>query len=432
MDILQELLPQVEQVEVVHLNAESTAVTFEANRLKTSKVEETAGVAVRIVKDGRLGFAATTDMTALDKLTRNVLESSVYGDRVSLVFPGAQPGPTVTTFDSTIADLPVARMVDVGEEIVAYLREVDPEVLVTVTLHRGVNQATIRNQAGADIAFKRSPFYISIQVDRVREDDILVMFDIAGITVWNKDYMALARRLGQKLKLAQTMTTLKPGRMPVIFSPTGALVLGLPLMEGIDGRNVYKGISPMAGKVGEKLFDAKITLVDDPTIDGKFGSASFDDEGVPHRRTVVIGDGVLNGFLYDLKTAAQSGVESTGNGSRGLFNQPYPTPTNLVIAPGGTPLAEMIAGIDEGLLVEDVLGLGQGNLLSGAFSNPIALGFKIEKGEIVGRVKDVTIAGNVYELLHTVAAVSRESEWIYNNFNLPYILLEDMNVVGKA
>ncbi len=180
------------------------------------------------------------------------------------------------------------------------------------------------------------------------------------------------------------------------------------------------------------MFDAKLTLVDDGTLDGKFGSAAYDDEGVPHRRNVVIGAGVLNGFLYDLKTAAQSGVESTGNGSRGLFNQPNPAPTNLIIAPGETPLADMLAGIDEGLLVQDVLGLGQGNVLSGAFSNPIALGFKIEKGEIVGRVKDVSIAGNVYEVLQTIAAVSRESEWIYSNFNAPYILLEEMNVAGKA
>jgi PmbA protein len=323
-------------------------------------------------------------------------------------------------------------MVEIGREVITYLRDIDPDVLLNVTLRRGISHATIRNQAGADVAFKRSPFSLMIEVNRVKGDDILMMFDMMGATVWDSDHMAVARRLGDKFRQARQISPLTPGRMPVLFSPTGSLVLGLPLMEGTDGKNVYKGISPMADKVGEKLFDAKLTLVDDPTIDGKFGSAAYDDEGVPHRRNVIIGEGVLNGFLYDLKTAAQSGVESTGNGSRGLFNQPSPSPTNLVIASGETPLADMLADIDEGLLVQDVLGLGQGNVLSGAFSNPIALGFKIEKGEIVGRVKDVSIAGNVYDLLQNIAAVSRESEWIYTNFNAPYILLEDMNVVGKA
>lgn len=432
MDVLAQLIPQTEQVEVVRLSNETTTVNFEANQLKTSKVEETAGIAVRVIKDGRLGFSASSDLTATDKLVRNALESAAYGDQVPLVFPGPQPGSGVRTFDATIADLPVARMVEIGQEIIAYLRDIDPDVLLNVTLRRGINQATIRNQAGTDVAFSRSPFSLQVEVNRVKGDDILIMFDMLGVTVWDTDYMLPVRRLGDKLRQAQQISTLAPGRMPVLFSPTGTLVLGLPLMEGVDGKNVYKGISPMAGKVGEKLFDEKLTLVDDGTLDGKFGSAAYDDEGVPHRRTVLIGDGVLNGFLYDLKTAAQSGVESTGNGSRGLFNQPNPAPTNLIIAPGETLLADMIAGIDEGLLVQDVLGLGQGNVLSGAFSNPIALGFKIEKGEIVGRVKDVSIAGNVYEVLQNIAAVSRENDWIYSNFNAPYILLEDMNVAGKA
>ncbi len=81
--------------------------------------------------------------------------------------------------------------------------------------------------------------------------------------------------------------------------------------------------------------------------------------------------------------------------------------------------------------MEDVLGLGQGNVVSGAFTNPLSLAFKIEKGEIVGRVKDVSIAGNVYDLLREVAAVSRETEWVYRSFHLPYILLPDMNVVTR-
>jgi PmbA protein len=202
-------------------------------------------------------------------------------------------------------------------------------------------------------------------------------------------------------------------------------------MLGFDGKNVYTGVSPMRDKLGEKLFDGKITVVDDGTLDGKFGSAAYDDEGVAHRRNVLIQEGVLRGFLYDLKTAAQSGTESTGNGERGLFNPPSPSPTNLVFQAGDTPVADIIASIDEGLLVENVLGLGQGNILSGAFSNSLSLAFKIEKGEIVGRVKDVSIAGNVYDLLQNVAAVSQESEWVYTNFSLPHILLDDMNVVAK-
>ncbi len=447
MDILKQLSTEAEQVEVVNVQSESTTIGFESNRLKNSQVEETTGVAVRVVKNGRLGFAASSDESATEKLVSNALESAAYGDEIPIAFPAPQSAPKVTTFDQAIAELPIPRMVEIGQEIIDLICQVEPDALVNVELERGVQHLSLRNQAGSNVSFKRSPLSIAFEVTRIEGDDVLIMFDIMGTTVWEDDYLAFARRLGEKLELAKRSATIQSGRMPVLFAPTGALVLGLPLMLGLNGKNVYTSISPMVGKIGEKLFDDKLTIVDDPTLDGKFGSASYDDEGVAHRRNVLVEQGVLKGFLYDLKTAAQtsarlrraqsrrsvesSGVESTGNGARSLFSTPRPSPTNLIVSAGETPLAEIIAGIDEGLLVENALGLGQGNVISGAFSNSLSLAFKIEKGEIVGRVKDVSIAGNVYDLLQDVAAVSQETQWVYRIFNLPYILLPDVNVVAK-
>lgn len=430
MDLLQQLRTQAEQVEVVQIRNEATTVRFEANRFKTGTVEETSGIAVRVVRNGRLGFSASSDEKALDRLVTNVLESAAFGDEVPIAFPGLQAAPQVKAFDPAIPELSVARLVEIGQEIVDLILSADPEVRVTAVLNRSVQQIGIQNQTGVEAFFRRSPLSIGAEVDRIEGDDVLILYDMLGTTAWDDDYLAFARRLVDKLALARTLTTLRSGRMPVLFSPTGTLVLTLPLLEGLNGKNVFTGISPLKGKMGEKLLDAKITIMDDGTLDGKYGSAPYDDEGVPHRRNVLIEDGVLKGFLYDLKTAAQAGVEPTGNGSRHLFSPPAPEPTNLIMAAGSTPLAEMIAGIDEGLLVEDVLGLGQGNIISGAFSNPLSLAFKIEKGEIVGRVKNASIAGNVYDLLKEVVAVSRETLWVYGGLCMPYILLPEMNVVA--
>jgi len=431
MDILKQLKARADQVEVVNVQSESTTIGFEANKLKTSQVEEIRGLAVRLVKNGRLGFAASSDESAREKLVTNALESAAYGDEIPIAFPAPQAAPEVTTFDQTITELSIPRMVEIGQEIVDLILQVEPEAHVNVELKRGVGHLSIRNHAGTEVSSQSSPWSMFFDISRVEGDDVLLMFDVMGTTVWEDDYLAFVRRLVEKLEMAQKSATIQSGRMPVIFAPTGALVLSLPLVLGLDGKNVYTGISPMAGKIGEKLFDARITVADDPTLDGKWGSASYDDEGVAHRRNVLVEQGVLKGFVYDLKTAAQSGVESTGNGSRSLFSPPRPSPTNLIFQAGETPLAEIVAGIDEGLLVENALGLGQGNVISGAFSNSLSLAFKIERGEIVGRVKDVSIAGNVYDLLQDVAAVSRETEWVYRNFSLPYILLPDMNVVTK-
>lgn len=431
MDILKQLLSEADQAEIVHVHGESTTVGFEANRLKRSQVEETTGIALRVVKDGRLGFAASSDETATERLVTNVLESATYGDEVRLAFPAPQSAPKVTIFDPVISELSIPRMVKIGQEIIELILEVEADAQVNVDLTRGVDHLSITNQAGTEVSFERSPLSVSFDISRIKGDDVLMMFDVMGMTVWDEDYLAPVRRLCAQLELAKQSASIQSGRMPVLFAPTGALVLGLPLMLGLNGKNVYRGISPMARKLGQKLFDDKITVVDDPTLDGKFSSASYDDEGVPHRRNVLVERGVLKSFIYDLKTAAQSGVESTGNGSRSLFSPPSPSPTNLIFEAGETPLADMIAGIDHGLLVQNALGLGQGNVISGAFSNSLSLAYKIEKGEIVGRVKDVSISGNVYDLLQQVAAVSRETEWVYSSFRLPHVLLSDMNVIAK-
>lgn len=433
MDILTHLKSQAEQFEVLDLQNEKTTVEYEANQLKTCTVAETKGTAVRVIRRGQLGFSASTDPAALEKLAANALESAAYGDPAPFSFADPQPAPIVRTFDRAVADLPIARLVEMGREILDLILPVEPTARCNVSLERSLVSASIRNQKGLDVAFRTSPLSIGVEIDRIEGDDVLILYDQLGTTLWEDDYLDFIRRLVKKLEQARTLTTIKPGRMPVLFAPTGTLALALPLSQGLNGKEVYRGTSPMRGKVGEKLFDEKITVIDDGTIDGKFASASYDDEGVPRRRHVLVENGVLKGFIYDLKTAAQSGVESTGNASRGgLFYPPEPSFTNFILQPGETPLQEMLAGIEEGILVEDLLGLGQGNILSGAFSNPLALAFKIEKGEIVGRVKDLSIAGNIYDLLKNVAAVSREAQWVYSTFYAPYILIPEMNVAGKG
>ena len=430
MDIIKQLKSQTEQYEVMQVINEETSVLYEANKLKTSTVAETSGTAVRVMSKGRLGFAATTDTSATDKLVSNALESASYGEEVPLHFPSLQPAKDVQIFDPVINDLPIPRLVQIGKEMLDLVLTAEPDVQCNVSLKRSLQSARIRNQTGLDISFKRSPLELVVEIDRVQGDDVLIMFDVLGTTIWEDDYLSFVRKLVEKIKLANKILPTKGGNMPVLFSPFGSLALAIPLGMGLNGKNVYKGTSPLIGKVGEQIFDSKISLLDDGTIHGKVSSAPYDDEGVPHQRSMLVEKGQLKGFIYDLKTAAQFGVESTGNAVRSLFNLPQPDQTNFILQPGDTPLKDIMSDIDEGILVEGLLGLGQGNVISGAFSNPLSLAFKIEKGEITGRVKNLSIAGNVYTLLKNVSAVSREAEWVYGSFYAPYVLIPEMNVVG--
>jgi len=187
---------------------------------------------------------------------------------------------------------------------------------------------------------------------------------------------------------------------------------------------VLKGDSPLAGKLGQQIVSPAFSLTDDGTVDYALDSARYDGEGVPRRRNEVVKDGVLTCFLYDLDTAAKAGVESTGNGvGCGA--------SNVLVAPGETSFAEMVRDTEEGIIVENVLGLGQGNIINGDFSVNLALAFKIERGEIVGRVKDVMLAGNAYNALNHIRAIGAECEWS-GSMCAPFLQVEALSVVGKG
>jgi PmbA protein len=430
--MLNRLMQQAEQAEVFEIESEATKIGFEANQIKSFNVEETRGMAARVVVGGKLGFAASSDLDATDKVVANALESAQHGDAIpALRFPAPQPGPQVQVYDPALAALPTDRLIEMGQEIIAIVLEADADAHANVDLVRRVRKTGVRNSAGTEVSVQKAPFSVEVMVERVRGDDVLIIFEEFSTAVEDEGYRACAQKIAEKLRLAQRASTLVSARMPVLFSPAGALALVLPILEGLNGKNVYRGISPLAERIGETLFDQKLTLVDDPTLDGRPGSGSHDDEGVPRARRALIEGGALRGFIYDLKTAAQASVEPTGHGARGLFGPPGPSFTNLVLEAGQTPLAEIIAGIDEGLLVEDVLGLGQGNIIGGDFSNNLSLAFKIEGGQIAGRVKDISIAGNVYQDLQHVEALSQETAWVQSGLLAPYVLLPELNVITK-
>ncbi|MBC7237404.1 MAG: TldD/PmbA family protein, partial [Chloroflexi bacterium] len=393
MDLLSMLRRRTEQAEVYRIQSESTEISFEANRMKSAGTEETQGVALRALVNGRLGFTAAAGHVVEEELVENLLASAEFGDEVPIRFPASSAGEPVQVYDPKLAEVPIATLVDIGHEIVQRLLDVDQDAKIDVSIERGLYQAWLQNSAGADTYDRVSSLSVSVSVERVRGDDVLMTYDgTSGISL-SEDYRQVIARLADKLELAKKAASLPSGRMPVLFSPKGAMVLMWPLVQAINGQNVQRGTSPLGNRQGELVFDRRLTLWDDPLLPGRPRSSSHDEEGVPCYRKAPIQEGVCTGFLYDLRTATLMGTESTGNGSRSLFSPPSPAPSNLVVQAGETPLQEVIAGIEQGLLVEDVLGLGQGNPLSGVFSNTLGLAFVISHGEIVGRVKDLSIAG---------------------------------------
>ena len=193
------------------------------------------------------------------------------------------------------------------------------------------------------------------------------------------------------------------------------------------------------GRIGEQAFDQKFTLVDEGRLPYGPSSRSFDDEGVPTSRLPLAEEGVVKNFFFDLRAAALADADPTGSGIRGgmlggggFRTPPSPSMRNIVIKPGQGSLDELIAEMGDGIVVVDVLGLGQGNVQSGAFSNNVGVGFVVKDGKVKGRLKNTMIAGNVYQVLKDgLVAIGGEPEWVYGLAHVPPILVEGVSVVSR-
>ena len=227
----------------------------------------------------------------------------------------------------------------------------------------------------------------------------------------------------QQLEYARETAPAPRGTVPVILSFHGvAQAIEPSLAIAFNGRTVLQGASPLGGKLGQKVFDERLTIWDDPIVPHCAGSRICDDEGVPSQRTPLVQAGVARQFVYDLQTAAQAGARSTGSASRAMGSLPSPSLSVVVIEGGATPYQDLIADVQEGLLIEDLLGAGQTNVVGGDFSGNILLGYKIEKGRIVGRVKNTVVAGNIYQVLKEGIALSRERKWVGGALLTPAIV----------
>ncbi|MBM4045177.1 MAG: TldD/PmbA family protein [Planctomycetes bacterium] len=423
--ILERVMKRAQGAQVVLGQSESTPVSFENDKLKSVRVQEGTSVSVRVILDGKVGSYATSDLDDVDSVVTSALEAAEHGSKAYYEFPGrAAALQAVKLFDQGIVNLTKAEMVRMGEEMVALVKQYDSNIVVNAGVTKTAGQLWFVNSAGQECFVESSSYSAGVFGQRTRGTDILWAGDGQGWRQRTLDHVAIARKAVEKFRLAEKNAPMESGACPVVFTPHGAYVLLYPLELGVNGKNVVKGDSPLKGKLGQKIADEQLTIVDDPLIDYASSSGSFDGEGVPHRVTPIVKDGVLASFLYDLDAAGRAGTTSTGHG-------PGCGTTNVLIEEGRTPYEQMVKSIDCGLLVEGVMGFGQSNIISGAFSVNVSLGYKIEKGQIVGRVKDVMLAGNAYDALKAIAAIGREREWVGGSLLTPAIQVEKLSVVSK-
>jgi PmbA protein len=430
-EILSKAKKVAEQAEVFQVVSQRTPVKFEANILKQIQTKESTATALRLIKDGKVGFAQVSGLVEPETLVNMALETCNFGAVAQFDFPGLNSYPKVEIYDPNMEKVTVDEMVQIGEQIIVSVRQHTPEILCEASVGKGTASVHIINSSGGIAIYEKSFFSLGIEGIIVQDSEILFVGDSQSSCHPVLDFKTLTEEVITQLELAKNKADLVTQPMPVIFKPNGvASALISPLMTAFNGKIVFMGASPLKDKLGNQVFDKKLSMWDDATIPYQVASCPCDDEGIPSQRTPLIENGVVSQFLYDLQTAGLTNTRSTGNGSRsgGL---PSPSISSLIIKEGEMPFSDMVKDIKQGLIIEQLIGATQGNVLNGDFSGNVLLGYKIENGEIKGRVKDTMVSGNVYQVLKQIEAIGNDTRWVEGFLQTPSIYCSSLSVTTK-
>ena len=418
--------------EVFHLRHWDEPVIFEANRLKLVESRESSGVALRLIKDGKIGFASTSDFRDPARLVDKAVEMGPFGPDARLEFPSHRDFSAVDVYDEETASTPLEEMAELGQAAIDRLVRHSPDINCDGTVAKGVTTVTVLNSRGGASSYTKSVFSVFLHGTVVKDTDMLLVSDGKSWCWPIRDTSEIVESIEAQLDLSRTVVSAPVGDVPVVFSPRGFVgALLSPLMAGFSGKAVLQGVSPLVGKLGERMMDERFNLWDDPTIAYATGSRMCDDEGMPTRKLALIDRGTIGTFLYDLQSAAQAGVESTASAHRGVSSLPSPGSSVIVVDEGDTSYEDMLKDMGTGLVVERLLGAGQSNILGGDFNANVLLGYKVEDGRVCGRVKNTVISGNVYKVLENVRAIENQAHWVGGSIRTPSLYAHSVSVSSK-
>lgn len=392
-------------------------ISLEAGRIERVSSGLDVGAGLRLVRDGHTAYAYTNDLSRAGLLEAARLVASAAGS--------ASPGRSLDLRRvEPLVDFPIAEPPDRApmEDKVEMVRQadeaarsVDGRVKQVSVSYGDVRQdVIIANSEGVFVEDRRVRVRLAVQAvamaDGVMQTGYEAAGGVAGLELLRREGPAqLGARAARRAVLMLTARPAPAGRMPVVLAgEAGGTMVHEACGHGLEADLVQKSLSVYAGRLGERVAAPVVTIIDDGTLPGRYGSFRFDDEGTPAARTVLIRDGVLEGYMYDRLTARRDAAALTGNGRRESYqDRPIPRMTNTYLQPGREEPREVIRAAGRGLLVKK-MGGGQVNTTTGDFVFEVAEGYLIENGEAMVPVRGATLTGNGPEALQNIVLVGKD------------------------
>ena len=411
----------ISHAEVYRVSSQSQPVFFEGNRLKQLESSQSVGTALRLWQDNRPGLAVAYGRVEDELLIDKAIALSQLNEPETIELAHSR----TAVHDLTGVSASLEDLMALGARAIARLREEYPDLICSAELEYEQESSTLVNSQGLYCHYDESGLSYSLGAELIRGEDFLGIFD----GEYSKSELNLDPAIEQiikRLDWAKRNVSSPQGNVPVLLTAKAATLLWGNVSSALNAKRVKENSSPWSNLKQELVVSEKITLSQQPELQPY--DCPFDDEGMPTQKLNLITDGVLDRFYCDRTIARELNLEPTGNGFRpGLDSYPSPSLVNLIIAPGNVSFDELITQLDNGIIVDQMLGGGAD--ISGDFSVNVDLGYRVENGKIMGRIKDTAIAGNVYQILKQIVALGNDRIWNGSCYT-PSLIVEGISVVG--
>jgi len=424
--------------ELFLLRRKNLKISTENGNFEKITTAEDYGLAVRLLKNKKIGFAYTTDLepSVLKQLVKDLADITelLPPDGGNGFYDRREESFVPSPYDEKALSLPVEEKI---EGVISFERSVinsHPYVVGTreTTFSEVEYEVSFLNSFGVEYSYKGTAYSIvaSALAESPKGDRNITWGYRAARFMEDLNLDAFSKELVQKLIDTLDPQDFESRSILVLFHREAFAALLEVFSELFSGENLVKGKTPLAGKEGEQIASEKFTLLDDGTLERGFSTHPYDDEGVPQKRTLLVERGIFKGFYHSLWSSRKLNVQPTGNGFRNSFTSPPSAGiSNFYLAGGKTKVGELLSSYDEVLVVYDLMGLHTADPISGDFSLG-ASGTLYRNGKKVSAVRGVTVAGNFLQLLKNIEEVC-DDLLFYGNVGSPSVLVKDITVGGK-
>jgi TldD protein len=432
----------------------SEALVFDDGRLRTASYDAAEGFGLRAVRGETVGYAHSTEISeaALTRAGETARLAVGAGGGVLAAPPKATNQRLYTDHDP-FDDAAFAVKVEMLREIDAFVRDLDPGVAqVSASLAASMQEIEILRPEGGRVAESRPMVRLNISViveeNGRRESGSAGGGGRYGLSpLMGTDHWKTVAR--EALRIAKVNLRAEPapaGVMDVVLGPGWpGILLHEAIGHGLEGDFNRKQTSAFAGLLGQRIAAPGVTVVDDGTIPDRRGSISFDDEGTPSNRTVLIEDGILVGYMQDRQNARLMGVAATGNGRRESYaHAPMPRMTNTIMLGGETDPKDLLADLKDGIYAVG-FGGGQVDITNGKFVFSCTEAYRVKDGKVGAPVKGATLIGDGATALQHIKGIGddmaldpgmgncgKNGQWVPVGVGQPTLLIGGLTVGGSA